>query len=723
MYNQNDCINLLCEGATTIPTDGLVLRGWYTTITLAVYGTLTKNIMEQIASPPAESHVQLNDADKMEAPLSLSVSAEEPKEVADIDPSSEEVGYTKYVQETPPKDPRQFPATVVDTGGGEWPLTDPIERDAWDKSGGRSRRSPGRRKSETRRSYSRSSSRDESYAANRDWSRSPDSFHNNSNRRSSRGISGGVEVVRKRPRTPPMMTDALSSPGYNNNNSSSSRRPRSPDHVIPLSDDDQRREHFHRSKERSLAPEDLARAKALQSPTSTPGTPLESPVAGMGLEDDPQTAEQFELIESDEEIGDDMDQFDFDFDEYEESMKLFNPMDLQRFQATTDGEEGGGGIGGKIGKEFEAIAKALAKFSGVRRKEFEHLSRDEREGWVHGMERVVGHLTQVYHCQRSCVEPAVDRLADVAMETIVQCLRIGLDYECAMCQVAYKVRHLKVGLRLAELICCYDRVAQEVLQKEQFNVFQGLFDLYNEQFMAMSLQMMILKSMGSILDTKSAVVFFLAEDCVGGVNYYQRLLKMIEQNPKIYLKFALKAIVKKLNVFETLECVKEEAASRATTATGTQGTRDDTVLNGCLSELLDTYVWNALGLAHSKHFVPVPQKIEIAPDEMTTRSVAHCVDSYFRAHALLEALSLLVVQRTELSMTTSRLVIDVLRAIARDSFGFVYLVERFETTMVIVRSLLQNTTMEDWNDAGNEWMQLGVEIAYKVSGGFGGCYR
>ena len=37
---------------TQIPTDGLVLRGWYTTITLAVYGVLTKSVQEAPPPPP-----------------------------------------------------------------------------------------------------------------------------------------------------------------------------------------------------------------------------------------------------------------------------------------------------------------------------------------------------------------------------------------------------------------------------------------------------------------------------------------------------------------------------------------------------------------------------------------------------------------------------------------------------------------------------------------------
>lgn len=54
-YKQNIHIQLECE-RKQIPTDGLVLRGWYTTITLAVYGSLTKSIsnpQEVPSAPPA----------------------------------------------------------------------------------------------------------------------------------------------------------------------------------------------------------------------------------------------------------------------------------------------------------------------------------------------------------------------------------------------------------------------------------------------------------------------------------------------------------------------------------------------------------------------------------------------------------------------------------------------------------------------------------------------
>lgn len=65
-YNQNDCINFECPADTLkehirqIPTDGLVLRGWYTTITLAVYGSLAKDgIGERPPSSPPTPVIQM----------------------------------------------------------------------------------------------------------------------------------------------------------------------------------------------------------------------------------------------------------------------------------------------------------------------------------------------------------------------------------------------------------------------------------------------------------------------------------------------------------------------------------------------------------------------------------------------------------------------------------------------------------------------------------------
>lgn len=81
-YNQNDCIHLQCATCTDrttgdrqIPTDGLVLRGLYTTITLAVYGSMAKDAIgePQISSPPAPlvTVEQLTDALAVQSQIAI----------------------------------------------------------------------------------------------------------------------------------------------------------------------------------------------------------------------------------------------------------------------------------------------------------------------------------------------------------------------------------------------------------------------------------------------------------------------------------------------------------------------------------------------------------------------------------------------------------------------------------------------------------------------------
>ncbi len=44
-----ECILVFC---LQIPTDGLILKGWYTTLTIAVYGALTIVAKERVSPPP-----------------------------------------------------------------------------------------------------------------------------------------------------------------------------------------------------------------------------------------------------------------------------------------------------------------------------------------------------------------------------------------------------------------------------------------------------------------------------------------------------------------------------------------------------------------------------------------------------------------------------------------------------------------------------------------------
>lgn len=72
-YNETDCINIeTCpkkNGSRKILTDGLVLRGWYTTITLAVYGVITKNLTEEMLNQQASPNKIVSSISEETSPI------------------------------------------------------------------------------------------------------------------------------------------------------------------------------------------------------------------------------------------------------------------------------------------------------------------------------------------------------------------------------------------------------------------------------------------------------------------------------------------------------------------------------------------------------------------------------------------------------------------------------------------------------------------------------
>lgn len=204
-YNQNDCISLQCAtaadvlrsaGERQIPTDGIVLRGWYTTITLAVYGSVAKDGIgaPQISSPPQpivtiepiEENLIAHEAAIVEAKeasfeIDWKQSEREPKEPKGPPPYAKNPGTSFYAedgiaQQSPSfKDAaRQYTeswiaSTETSKGGASVRGKSP-EAESWDnddlnkasilivspRSSRRSRSPPESRRGSTKRDWSKS---------------------------------------------------------------------------------------------------------------------------------------------------------------------------------------------------------------------------------------------------------------------------------------------------------------------------------------------------------------------------------------------------------------------------------------------------------------------------------------------------------------------------------------------------------------------------------------
>lgn len=720
-YNQNDCIHLDCvkKDVRQIPTDGLVLRGWYTTITLAVYGTLTNGITESpqeevlVAPPPVVEKLPTEPEAIWQQPPEEEL---HPREEVYIEFEPKPFSQPQFHHSEPLKDSnRPFVRQPDRTASSEsdWDRDGEDEERIKHMENSPVVRATSRELSRTRdcsRGYSRSSSeRDFSNRSKRDWSRSPE--YRRSRRRTSsyervhRDVSREHEKEHetKRPRTPPII---------------SPKRPHTPDQASPAGSVEEvsykgRGERKYSEKSRSADNEPKART------VSPVDLLVESPIGG--ADESSQGGEAFEPILSDEEINDECEgQFDMDYDdnECEEFIKCVDPTTttLERFSDEQ-----------RSIKEVELAMKIVHKYKlrddAASFANFDCLATDSKEAWIHCTENFVQLLQLIHNFSYSKRNELLDVILNEHMGTLVDWVRIGLFCAMSQPQAVYKIRHIKIGARLTELLgCCHDFL-DVLLYKEKLNVFAELLNLYYQQHMALSIKLMIIKAIYSCLDLKIGVAYFLTDwDAENG---YQKLINAIQSNPLTRAKFALKAVLKKINLFESLDLLRNTIDRIFTANEHFLIVESDlSLLETILMDVLKSFTTESIHFSQPKRYLPVSATFEIVKDLASIRSTAATFQSYFDCHAFLECILLMISNQHLLPSVILDLCLEMVKALANSNCGLDYLYNKTETTGVLVKCLIGSVgdenpeVMDDDVDAAKYDTlnsKLGIEIVYKVN--------
>ncbi|XP_058835151.1 protein virilizer [Topomyia yanbarensis] len=747
-YNQNNCIHLECgksdDGPRPIPTDGLVLKGFYTTITLAVYGILTANIAEPIVSP-REATPQPDQVLPVEiggigdGPVGivepLGVTQEWLEEPAPVVPTEVFVQkeYPEADGEDIPKDPRLYArrvaaaASAAATGLGSLPV-EPVSPKLLDcevvveKRTKRVSRSTERqmqyepmvRSRGRSHEYSRSPSLCKDYQK-REWSRSPEygnrsrRVRSNSYDRARRGSSYDLEKEdRRRPRSP------IDSP----------RRPRSPDPLDSSNDYDDAEYRYgsggHKYDKRPV--EGRVKAVAVAgSPVSISATPVASP-ALMPEEDALSGTEQFEPILSDEDIADDYD-YDMDYDFAEEYYKSFNPFTavLSKFVPTEREAVQLSPI-----KHLENVLKNN-RYNGTATANFGTESGDFKEGFVNYTDQVVLLLNQIVQLPENrakfelVLEGWIEQKVE-GIELLLNCIKLGLNIDRALTQPqpAYKLRHMKAGIRLTELLGSTNAFIKVILAQTDFNIFDKLLGLYSQSYMALSIKLMIIRSIYACLDTKHGLDYFLST----AYNGYQILLDLIQENPSTRISFALKSLLKKINMYENLDLLRSSVSDMYTTRHEASFKPDPatlSVLENCFSELTKALTWDAIAYSQPKRFLPVSAKFAIHKDIRSALTANRSFVTFFQIHHLLETIIFLLEIKPQSSSLIGA-VYDLLAALLKKQQKLHYLMDNTDLVNVLLRILFQHCPPLIGEEAHPEELlhdltrgqMLGLEMAYKL---------
>ncbi|XP_072763100.1 protein virilizer [Anoplolepis gracilipes] len=530
-YKQNIHIQLECE-RKQIPTDGLVLRGWYTTITLAVYGTLTKSLNnpQEVISSAAGSTACVS-AHEENTENTVQVSSEQQSEWYYENQHQTNSLETCIATATPP--PPVQPIQVVEP--------------------------------------SRTSTSDTGKTESMQWEEE----------------SNTGEKTLKRPSSPP--NESLI----------------------------------------SLSPESISAEEEEAEPQE----------AG-----EQETGEPFEPILSDEDImTDDVPSavdFECETSQIDEIYTL-TPPDLLNLEKLSNMEDicVNRETVLKIKEILQSLSKSVSHFHNV--------SGQEKETFVHNCETLCAILS-----------PFDSNVDDI--DNLTNIVNAGLDMELARAQPqpAYKVRHVKVGVRLAEALCRLSKGPEILLKVEAPS---KLLSLCMRENVALPVKLSALRALDAALISPVIVREFLNSRN----NLYSEALTMLDMAKLARLKYALSSLLRKVHVYEYLEEVKEFDEFG-------------------LTELMNAYVCAPTLMAQPKRQLPVCAQMEIER-EHARNPRAHLI-AYFEHHKLIYRL-LLALSSPDCDLKTIKLIRRFLLQLSDTKEGLFYLLKETEAIRLMLKAL------------------------------------
>ncbi|XP_061514589.1 protein virilizer [Anopheles gambiae] len=516
------------------------------------------------------------------------------------------------------------------------------------------------------------------------------------------------------------------------------------------------------------------------TPVASPTTMLPAgaatvPAATLPDEDAASVPDQFEPILSDEEIPED---FDYDlesatgggggagapaptsgssgpaayenldeppakqFDPFGATLERYVPAGADPVRLLGPGEQ-------KLLRQLEQLL-GQERYGRAATGAFEREPAEWKERFVDYAEQLVHLLGQLLAKDdaRDACQQQLDRWIQTGWpgvtDRLVNCICVGLDFERAMVQPqpAFKLRHMKSGIRLAEFLGPHEPFIALLLRRarpDEFNLFDRLLGLYSQPHMALSIKLMIIRTIYACLDTRTAVHYFLSPS----YNGYQILLDLLQENPSTRISFALKSLLRKISLYENLELIHatvEELYVRAVEEGGEpqqqQGGAKRTdqelmeLLRSSLTELTSAISLHEVSLAQPKRFLPVSAKFEIHKDIASSLNVSRTVVQFFKIHRLVESLVLLL-DLPGTPPALCELIYNLLACLLKSVPKLRYLVDSLPYTNLLLRWLFQRLPAS----AGGEQSPggrsaptvdevqvselsrpqlLGVELVYKV---------
>ncbi|GAB6027345.1 hypothetical protein CHUAL_001621 [Chamberlinius hualienensis] len=595
-YKHNVDIQLICPNV--IPTDGLVLQGLYTTITLAIYGTLAKVTKEKVPSPPPPSS---STKSKISSSGSeIEVKPEEP--VSDSWPRdfSDRASAKAEIRSSSPEPSPQYPIPTVPSSHSQqeydqWPepelrnqeytIISSVGESGHKRKDDRSNSKPREPSRDDRRDLTSGSYKD-SDKSDRDREREK------STRDRERIIDdrGERDRIRERDRDRDREVKSLKNSRDRQDGGSHSHREH---RIIRSPPGTPIRRHPPSPKERHrprtpLTPHPETFESATNKPSSpvtqfvgiqnldimkddifeplTPEVPLTDQIEMLSDGDvrEPHCQDYYEEIVSDEEEMIEEDeplefQSEMEYDLDDAYITAFNPFNCEispqmyfEDPSLTECEI-------EINKTAEPDNDHQEKLSQLIKEGQEKLHTDK---WVEILETLPRYITRISTTQ-------LKEYGDVLIDWV--CDSLNFELVLHNTHIVYKLRHLKAGIKLATIMLDYPKeFAIKLLDRD---VQKKLLDLHSAPFMQFVVKRIVVRALDASTRFKYGLNMLLNRNHIVERDSqndtldmtkplktgYQMLLEILLTRQSSRAVVTVTSLLRKINFFETLEKLSDIA--------------------------------------------------------------------------------------------------------------------------------------------------------------------
>lgn len=332
-----------------------------------------------------------------------------------------------------------------------------------------------------------------------------------------------------------------------------------------------------------------------------------------------------------------------------------------------------------------------------------------KEEWVQAVEQLL---------------PLIDKaLANLPRDhpiipVLVKWVDIGLNLDLAKehSQPAFKVRHIKAGIRLSDVISLCGSWFVEALVTG-IRVQEKLLQLFHMEYMALSIKLMTLKALDSTFIEEKSIQFFLKEsftltigeektECLNG---YQHLFRMLQGKQLVRVKFGITSLIKKIHVYDLLASLKEQIEHKIKDK-GMEESEYGSDILIYLKEIEKVYTHSDVLISQPKRFLPVQSQFEI---NIPSGNTAMFLYKYFKVHKLLEIMAIMLSNR-KTSSCIMMMIQSFLKHLSERQDGLAFLSSNHEVTNNILKALCYQTSEEYIEVIPGTTTYLGMEITCRL---------